>query len=60
MKKSVLVRYVNGKSIRAENNNEITEQINFAVPLSMQKFVAKVMSGETGGSGAKNYIRALI
>ena len=48
MKKSVLVRDANGKSVRDERNNEITEEIDFPVAPSMQAIVAKVMSGETG------------
>jgi len=48
MKRSVLVKGANGEIIRDEKNNEITEEIDFAVTPSMQAIVAKVMVGETG------------
>jgi len=48
MKKSVLVRDVSGKIIRDEQNNEITQEIDFTVSPSMQKIVTKAMTGEIG------------
>ena len=48
MKKSVLVKDANGKSVRDEKNNEIIVEEEFPVAPSMQAIVAKVMSGETG------------
>lgn len=48
MKKSVLIRDVNGKIKRDEKNNELTDEIDFEVAPSLQSIVAKVMAGETG------------
>lgn len=48
MKKKVLLRDASGKLLKDEQNNEITEEINFDVASSLQAIVTKAMAGETG------------
>jgi len=48
LKKTILKRDINGKVLKDENSNEITEEIAFPVPPSLQEIVAKVTRGEMG------------
>lgn len=48
MKKKALLRDASGKMLTDDKNNEITEEINFEVPASLQAIVAEVMAGKVG------------
>ena len=48
MKKQILARDADGKVLRDDKNNEITEEIGFAGTASLQAIVAEVMAGKVG------------
>ncbi|MEL7636043.1 hypothetical protein SPX_05470 [Sporomusa paucivorans] len=48
MKKKVLLRDADGKVLRDDKNNEITEEISFEGTASLQAIVAEVMAGKVG------------
>lgn len=48
LKKKVLVRDSGGNLLKDDQNNEITEEINFDVASSLQAIVSKAMAGEIG------------
>lgn len=48
MKKKVLMRDLNGKTLTDDKNNELTEEIPFELSPSLQAIVTKVTAGEIG------------